>query len=67
MDMSYLMVVIVFVDSPDLSANTLVFLTSEKREWLGGRYINVTWDMPELVAKKDEIVEGDKLKNMFIF
>jgi hypothetical protein len=62
-----LIIIIVFVDLPDLSADTLVFLTSEKREWLGGRYINVTWDMPELVAKKDGIVEGDKLKNKFIF
>jgi len=39
-----------------------VFLTNEKRDWLGGRYINVTWDMSELMAKKEEIVKGDKLK-----
>jgi hypothetical protein len=50
------------VDSPEISADTIVFLTSEKRPWVGGRYINVTWDMPQLVAKKDEIVAGDKLK-----
>jgi hypothetical protein len=37
-------------------------LTSEKREWLAGRYINSTWDSPQLMAKKDEIVSGDKLK-----
>ncbi len=53
---------IVFVDSAELSGDTLVFLTKEKREWLGGRYINVTWDMPELMAQKEEIVKGDKLK-----
>jgi hypothetical protein len=45
-----------------LSGDTVVFLTREKREWLGGRYINVTWDMPELLEKKDLIVKGDKLK-----
>jgi len=53
---------IVFTESPEISADSLVYLTSEKREWLQGRYINVTWNMPELMAKKDEIVEGDKLK-----
>ena len=37
-------------------------MTKEKREWLGGRYVNVTWDLPELVEKRDEIVKGDKLK-----
>ena len=37
-------------------------MTSERREWLAGRYINVTWDLPELEAKKDEIIKGDKLK-----
>ncbi|EED22650.1 short-chain type dehydrogenase, putative [Talaromyces stipitatus ATCC 10500] len=57
----------IFVDSSDLSADTIAFLTAEKRQWLGGRYINVTWDMPELVAKKDDIVQGDKLKNRFVF
>lgn len=40
----------------------MVYLTKEKRDWLAGRYINVTWDMPELMAKEDEIVQGDKLK-----
>lgn len=51
-----------FVETPELSADSLVYLTSEKRDWLAGRYINVTWDLPELMAKKDEIVSGDKLK-----
>ena len=53
---------VVFVETPELAADTVVFLTREKREWLGGRYINVTWDMPQLIEKKDLIVEGDKLK-----
>jgi len=37
-------------------------LVGEKRDWLAGRYINCTWDMPELMAQKDEVVKGDKLK-----
>jgi hypothetical protein len=54
--------VIVFVETPELSADSLVYLSSEKREWLGGRYINVTWDLPQLMAKKDEIIKRDMLK-----
>lgn len=52
----------VFTETPQLSGDTVVFLTSEKRDWLSGRYVNCTWDMVEFVAKKNEIVKGDKLK-----
>jgi len=45
-----------------LAADSIVFLVRERREWLAGRYINVTWDMEELMAMKDEIVKADKLK-----
>lgn len=38
------------------------WLTKEKREYLSGRYLSVHWDVDELEAKKDEIVNGDKLK-----
>ncbi|CZR54074.1 related to peroxisomal short-chain alcohol dehydrogenase [Phialocephala subalpina] len=51
-----------FTETPEISADTLTFLTREKRDWLAGRYINVTWDMPELMSKENEIVKGDKLK-----
>lgn len=53
---------VVFTETPELSADSLVFLTKEKREWLAGRYVNVTWDLPELMAKEDDIVKGNKLK-----
>lgn len=53
---------LVFVDTPELSGDTVVYLTREKRAWLSGRYINCMWDMPELMAMEDEIVKGDKLK-----
>ncbi|KAI1346832.1 putative short-chain type dehydrogenase [Xylaria sp. FL0043] len=52
----------IFVETPELAADSIVYLTKEKRDWLGGRYVNVTWDLPELMSKKDEIVKGDKLK-----
>lgn len=47
---------------PDIAGDTIAWLASERREWLGGRYVSCPWDMEELVAKKDEIVEQDKLK-----
>jgi hypothetical protein len=50
------------VETPQLSADSIVYLTSEKRDWLAGRYINTTWDLPELMQKESEIVAGDKLK-----
>ncbi|KAI0398978.1 putative short-chain type dehydrogenase [Xylaria palmicola] len=51
-----------FTETPELAGDSIVYLARERREWLGGRYINVTWDLPELVGLKDEIVKGDKLK-----
>ena len=49
-------------DTPELMASTIVFLTQRRREWLRGRYISCTWDMPEMFAKEKEIVEHDMLK-----
>ena len=54
-------------DSPDLPADTVVWLTQEKRDWLAGRYVSCTWDMPEFLQKKQEIVEGDKLRTRMAF
>ena len=50
------------VDTPELVADSIVFLTKEKQMWLAGRYISASWSMLELMSKKDEIVEGNKLK-----
>ncbi|CAI6092797.1 unnamed protein product [Clonostachys chloroleuca] len=49
-------------DTAELSADSMVYLTQEKRDWLAGRYIDLTWDMPEFLSREKEIVEGDKLK-----
>lgn len=49
-------------DTEALPGDTIAFLTSERRPWLGGRWINCNWDMPELMAKEGEIVEKDLLK-----
>ncbi|CCM04176.1 uncharacterized protein FIBRA_06338 [Fibroporia radiculosa] len=50
------------VDTPELSAHTLTWLVRERRDWLAGRYVSSQWDMEELSAKKQEIIQGDKLK-----
>ena len=52
----------ILIDSPQLCADTLVWLVKERREWLGGRYISSVWDMDELESMKEIIVREDKLK-----
>ncbi|MCJ1473876.1 hypothetical protein MMC13_002531 [Lambiella insularis] len=51
-----------FTDTLELPADTIVYLTQERREWLAGRYISAAWHMPELMDKQKEIVDGDLLK-----
>lgn len=53
---------LVLKDSPELCGGFLVWLTKGARTWAGGRYLSATWDVDELEARKDEIVNGDKLK-----
>ncbi|PGH02025.1 hypothetical protein AJ80_08919 [Polytolypa hystricis UAMH7299] len=49
-------------DTPELMANTTVYLTHQRQEWLAGRYISCNWDMEEFLSRKEEIVSLDKLK-----
>ncbi|KAK5191079.1 hypothetical protein LTR92_008798 [Exophiala xenobiotica] len=49
-------------DKPELAGDSLVWLTKERREWLADRYISVNWDVSELLAKKEEILQKDLLK-----
>lgn len=50
-------------NTPELCAGFVVWLTAgEHGAWLGGRYVSATWDVEALVAKREEIVKGDKLK-----
>jgi hypothetical protein len=57
----------VFVETPGLCGDSVAFLVSERRDWLGGRYVNCTWDLPELISREEQIVRGDKLKVKFDF
>ncbi|OKL57839.1 hypothetical protein UA08_07190 [Talaromyces atroroseus] len=54
-------------ESPRLCADSLVFLTRERREWLAGRYVSATWDVEELISKREDIVARDLLKNVVNF
>ncbi|KAI1140045.1 oxidoreductase-like protein [Hypoxylon sp. FL0543] len=49
-------------DDVNLPGDTVAWISSERREWLAGRYISCTWDMEELLERRTEIVAGDKLK-----
>jgi NAD(P)-dependent dehydrogenase (short-subunit alcohol dehydrogenase family) len=49
-------------DKPALAADTFVWLTAERREWLAARYISCTWDMKEFGDMKEKIEKGDLLK-----
>ncbi|KAH7357372.1 oxidoreductase-like protein [Pyrenochaeta sp. MPI-SDFR-AT-0127] len=53
---------IYLVDTPELAGDTLLWLGSERRDWLAGRYISACWDMQELQEKKGDIIKGDLLK-----
>ncbi|CAK7219826.1 hypothetical protein SBRCBS47491_003982 [Sporothrix bragantina] len=56
----------VITDTPELVSDTIVYLTREPQTWLNGRYVSVLWDLPELEARRDEIVAKDLLKSKFI-
>ncbi|KAI0538222.1 NAD(P)-binding protein [Xylaria digitata] len=51
-----------FKETPELTGDSLVWLAKERREWLSGRFVSVTWDMRELERKREEIVAKDLLK-----
>jgi NAD(P)-dependent dehydrogenase (short-subunit alcohol dehydrogenase family) len=54
-------------DTPELSADTMLWLCKERREWLRGRFVTSTWNMEELESRKDEIVKEDLLKFRMAF
>ncbi|CAK7239623.1 MAG: hypothetical protein STHCBS139747_001054 [Sporothrix thermara] len=53
----------ILTDTPELAADTLVWLSRDRREWLSGRFATVGWDMEELEQKKDDILQ----RNLFKF
>lgn len=53
-----------FTETSRLREGSLVVLSGERREWLNGRYVNLTWNLEEFtsVENREEIVGGDKFK-----
>ena len=52
----------IFIDTPQLAADVMTYLASEKREWLCGRYVSVNRDMQEFLVKRIEIEKHNLLK-----
>lgn len=50
------------VDAPDLCGAMYLWLARERPDWLSGRYLSAEWDIDDLKQKREEIVQGDKLK-----
>lgn len=50
-------------DKVEIASNTMVRLTSGSEDWLSGRYVSCNWDLDELAKRRQEIEEGDLLKN----
>lgn len=50
------------IDDVGLCGSFLLWLVKERRDWLSGRYLSANWDVDELEAKKDAIVNEDQLK-----
>lgn len=51
------------IDSPDLAAGFIVWLSSGNADWAKGRYLSANWDIDELSQRKDDILRGDLLVN----
>lgn len=52
----------VLTDEIALCGGWLTWLTQQRRDWLSGRYLSVTWDVSELEQMQDDITKEDKLK-----
>lgn len=53
-------------DKPALTGGLAVYLTTSKAEFLRGGYISANWDVDELEAHKEEIVEKRLIKLGFL-
>lgn len=49
-------------DVPELCADTIVWLTGQRKDWLAGRYVSVNWDMEEFERMREKVVKEDLLK-----
>jgi len=49
-------------DTPALAGGAAVWLASSESDFMNGRYLDATWDVTELVRRKDEIVKEGLLQ-----
>ncbi|KXJ88729.1 putative oxidoreductase [Microdochium bolleyi] len=49
-------------DTVELPAHWMTWFARERREWMQARFVNAQWDVKDLEARKEEIVEENKLK-----
>ena len=54
------------LDSPGLTGGLAVWLSGDRAKFPSGRTIASNWSVDDLVERKDEIVEGDKLRVQFV-
>ena len=50
------------IDDVELCGAWCVWLPSERREWLSGRYVDARWDTEELLKRRRTVEEEDLLK-----
>jgi NAD(P)-dependent dehydrogenase (short-subunit alcohol dehydrogenase family) len=51
------------IDEPELAAGFAVWLCSGKADWAKGRYLSANWDVGELTAMSEQILQDDLLVN----
>ena len=50
-------------DPPELAASFAVWLVSGQADWATGRYLSANWDVAELSAMQEKIIQDDLLVN----
>lgn len=49
-------------DTHELAGGAAVWLASEGAKFMNGRYLSASWDVNEIIAKKEDIISRDLLK-----
>jgi NAD(P)-dependent dehydrogenase (short-subunit alcohol dehydrogenase family) len=50
-------------DAPELAAGFIVWLCGGRADWASGRYLSSTWDIDDLLAMNEKIINDDLLVN----
>lgn len=55
------------IDKLELSGAVCVYLTTSEADYLRGRTVFASWDLQQLLQRKDEIIENDLFKMKLTF